>query len=724
MARLERRNPDSQAEILETMGEEPVKPDKPDTTPGYKILGPKIVVSKAFGKNWEKRKSAAVCAYEFTQKAWDEAYRYYNHNQSKDEAGFNNRDRTFRPGDGYENIVFANTSTMIPAIYAKNPDVSFSTDQDEDKAFATVLGKAVQAVFNKRTAPGINLKPRMKKAALHAELTNQGIVKLDFVLKEESREQAEQEMNVLFEQLEKAKDMKEVKEIEGKMQALESQLEWMEPTGFKLSNVFPKSLVIDPSAENEDGSDANWMFEETYISTDYLNAKFAEKDSDGSYKSIYKPTHKVKLEGPGSREDALGMILETFNEPKTESLTNKEEELRSYIYQNMTRCWYLWDKTTRRVYLFADNDWTWPVWAWQDPLGLSRFFPYFIFQFIPATGGVVCPGEVSFYLDQQDEINKINKELTKVRRLAFNILAFNTNKLKADDAQKLIAYLKEGQGDNAFGIDVPEGMSIKDVIETVVPPSLNYRELFDKADTYRAIDRISSVNDSIRGEQFKAGTVEDAVQAYVNAARIRIGNRTDAIEDCVGDVAWSIAEILVSKVDKQIVEGLIGINLIKEWKPKSVAELNATMNVIVAAGSSEKPTSSFKKKEAIQISQAIGQFAKAAPGASLRIILKLLRGAFPELDITEEDWNSIAEEVSAQLQRGVSTGEGAGAGTAPPVEGQGSQQGNGQIEKALMGAPPQVQRLVEEAVRRGATPQQALAPVMEKVNAPTQKPRQ
>src|SRR4029077_9342040 len=126
---------------------------------------------------------------ELVRQAWDEAYRYYNHNQVRDDVFKSQmRPTTFRRGESYENLVFSNTSVMIPAIYSKNPDVAFTTDQSEDKDVVAVLSKAVNAVFNKKAPRGINLKPRMKKAALHAELTTLGIVKLDYISKDASLE--------------------------------------------------------------------------------------------------------------------------------------------------------------------------------------------------------------------------------------------------------------------------------------------------------------------------------------------------------------------------------------------------------------------------------------------------------------------------------------------------------------------------------------------------------
>lgn len=668
--------------------------------PTFQVIGERIRVSKAFGKNVERRKDAALFAMEIVRNAWDEAYRYYNHNQVRDdEYKTQPRPSTFRRGDSYENLVFANTSVMIPAIYSKNPDVNFVTDDDDDKPFVECLSKAVNALFNKKIPRGINLKPRMKKAALHAELTNLGVVKLDYIEKDDSVEKANTDLNTLFQEMEKAENVNKVKELEGQAMAIESNIEWMEPSGFKLGNVVPLNLIVDPAAENEDGSDAWWMLEEIYLATSFLNAKFTKKDNEGRV-LLYKPTHKIKLGGDGTaaREDALGLVLETIEGGVTEKKAYIDEQQQNYIYQNMTKCWLYWERATRRCFLFTDDDMTWPVWVWEDNLKLSRFFPYFFVQFYPATGGMTSPGEASYYLDQQDEINTINAEMRRIRRMIFSILVYNKNKVKPDDAAKLISYLKgDNKGENALGIDVPEGLSLKDAMETLAPPSINYEAIFNKQPIYSVVDRLSSTSDALRGAQFKSNTTQDAVQAYMSAAQLRVANRTDAIEDCVADVAWAIAEILVQKADKEYIAGLVGAKYAAAWSNMSVDDLNANYTIEVAAGSSEKPTSMFKKREAIEIAQGLGQFARAAPGSTLRVVLKLLESAFPELSITQEDWKSIDDEIQANLQRGVSTGAGAGGGGTD-------------MEQLLMSLPPEAKADILQKVNGGMNPQEAIAP--------------
>lgn len=689
-----------------------VKEKKPE--PAYRVMGPKIVVSKAFGANCKAKKESALKSLEPVREAWDEAYRYYNHDQVKEttDRAQARAGHWWRRGDSYENVVFSNVSVMVPSIYAKNPDVYFETDQDEDKEFVQVLSVAINALFNKQEPYGVNLKPRMKKATLHAELTNLGVVKLDYQEKSKEWDLAQDAMIEIVDKLKKAKDKKEVAKLEGQMMALESNMEYMQPAGFKVSTVVPTNLIIDPFAENDDASDAQWMFEETYLPTNYLNAKFT-KEVGGEKRSLYKPTHKLKTDGEGGREDALGMALEAIEEGTGDQDSHMDEDRQNYIYENMTKCWWYWDKPSRRLYLYQDCDWTWPVWVWEDPMKTSRFFPYYFIQFYPSTGGVCSPGEVSFYLDQQDEINEINRMTRRARRNAFNIVCWNSSVVDPDDAKKLINYLKYGIGDNAFGINVPEGQTINDCLETIAPPSLKFEALFNKQAVYSAIDKIGSVSDAIRGQEFRTNTTEDAVQAYTSAAQLRLGNRTDAIEECIQQLSWGIAEILVTRGDENMIRGLVGDRLMSKWKQMDLVTFNADYSVQVAAGSSEKPTSVFKQQEAIQIAQAMGQFAQAAPGSTLKVVMKLLKGAFPELQITEEDWAAIDQEMAAVLQRGVSTGGpgGPAAPGGPPQQGAMPPQAGGapamdpaQIEQLLASLPPEAQQMVIQRVEAGEDP--------------------
>ena len=93
----------------------------------------RIPVSSKRGNVWKGRKDSAQKAMGDLVDAWDEAIRYYNHDQSdhrtdnnRDGRASGNRHIAKRLNDLYsstENVVFANINAQVPELYAKNPIV-------------------------------------------------------------------------------------------------------------------------------------------------------------------------------------------------------------------------------------------------------------------------------------------------------------------------------------------------------------------------------------------------------------------------------------------------------------------------------------------------------------------------------------------------------------------------------------------------------------------------
>lgn len=54
------------------------------------------------------------------------------------------------------------------------------------------------------------------------------------------------------------------------------------------------------------------------------------------------------------------------------------------------------------------------------------------------TGGTVGVGEAAYILDQQDEVNDINRQMARIRRSVFDYFYFNSDVITADEAEKFI----------------------------------------------------------------------------------------------------------------------------------------------------------------------------------------------------------------------------------------------------------------------------------------------
>ncbi len=689
------------------------------TQPSYKILpGSKIPVAKAYGKTWKGRRDLAAQVQSEVSAAWQEAIRYYENDQSAHRDGdarhqSTSQGRASQLNDRItetENIVFANVTTMVPALYSRNPSAEFTAVQESDdvKRMATLIERTVNTLGSMKAAPGFNMKPKAKRCVITALLTNRSWVHVNWTFKTDSSDQALEDIRSLAERLAKAKDTKKIKEIEGELQALEESVEVLQPEGPKVRVLSPFEVLIDPAAQEIDLSDALWAMHCEYIPTNFLLARYAKRVKDSNqFRSIYKPTHIMKMgigDEQGHDKDDYQLL-----DPKDQANNfgfDSEEEFNRFA---MTKVWYVWDKITRRVFMYHDNDWTWPIWVWDDPLHLDTFFPYFPLTFFDSPSGPTTKGEVSYYLDQQDAINEITDEKRRTRLWARRNVFYNSNLIDREDVEAVL----NGNDGTARGLNLPEGMKLTDAIGTIPPPSLQFAELFNKEEYYQASQRLSSVGDVLQGAQFKTNTNSSAVKANVAATNMRVDEKSDQIEDWIGQVYWAVAQMCLQFMSPELAQSILGPHA-EEWRTFSADEIKQNFNMNVVGGSSKKPTSQAKKEEALELGQVLGQFVNAAPGPVLKVMLEVMQEAFDEINLKEEDWDAIIQAVNQQ-QAGP-TGASSGA-SSPEQQATPNQQGGSlneqQINQLLETLPPEAKQQIVAQIQQGVPPEQALQPYMQ-----------
>lgn len=689
--------------------------------PLYRVVGDsKIPVSKASGTLWQSRRDQGVQARINSKTCWDEAIKYYDNDQSmyrrSRENSAGNTLGTQQLGNQYsetENVVFSNCSIQVPMLYAKNPTISVTYEADQLEA----LGKCIEKVGNKllsmKNAPGLNMKPKMRRTVLTTLLTNNAFMKIGWTQKIDSNAEALAELEELSKELVAAKTKAKVKEAEGKIKALEEKVNLLTPAGPWARALGPDRVVVDPTANEPDGSDANWMMEWDYLPTSYINAVYAKME-DGQYRSIYEPTHIMKAgctTDQGVEDEVNNFTLvkdDVGNQPGAYGYNNKAQfDAASY-----TKIWWVWDKTTRRVLMFADNNWKWPIWVWDDPLKLPRFFPYFRLWFHESVDGTAPKGEVTYYLDQQDRINTINSEVNQGRRWARRNIFYDLNSISQDDVEAVL----KGPDGTARGVKLSEGATLDKAIMSITPPSLKFPELFNTDSAFAAIDRITGINQALRGGQFKTNTTNKAVETYNQNTDIRVEERVDLIEDFVGDVMWNIIMLCMMNWDTQDVVPIVGQQVAQAWKRiTDPREFETMFNARVEGGSIAKPNSQTKKQQAIQLAQAMGQFANAAP-AVIVVMMKMMERAFNDsVVISDEDWNMIIETMMMSLTKaGSGPGAGSEQGGAPPTQEGGpltDEEMKAQLAEQIRKMPPAAQEKLQELVQQGMPPAEALKQV-------------
>ncbi len=706
-----------------------IKKGESESTPSYRVVGDsKIPVSQARGKLWKGRRDIAQQKKKCHIEVYEEGCRYYRNDQSshrnnRRNSSGNQQKKLTGQWSETENVLFSDVRSLAAIIYSKDPRVEITSmdrspeTEDEESDEVTCLERLINRLITMRESPGINLKPKARQAIVNVQLSNEIWAVLGWNFKEHSSEAALKDLRNLSEKLSKAKTQKEIRELEGKIQAVEAKFDILQPEGLTLKLKTIGEILADSDSVQPDHSDANWKMYSDMFPTMYLNAVYG-KDKDGVVTSVYDPTHILSAgEGDtGTQDEINNFTLFKESEPSKYGFDDKD----SYDSAKRTKVWIVWDKITRRVEMYADNKWDWPIWVWDDLYGLQEFFPMYKLSLVIDPDKANAKPEAAYILDQQDAINDINSQEQRTRNWAMGNIFYNKKKIDQKDVEAVL----NGSDGMAKGIDVPDGMKLSDIIFSFVPPATQYKELFDKEGKYQAIDRITNRSAVLRGGQFKSNTTNDEVDFVRDVNGMIIDDKTDAIEDWIGKIGNGMLQMVIKFMSVEQVAQLIGEDDAKIFgKIKSQADSKPHVySLQVVGGSTEKPTSRAKKAEALKMSQVIGQFAKAAPAAAL-VMLRVLERSFDEVTLPKEDIEEIRKSIQAQLQQGNTQPQGAGAqpGATPPQtppSGQPTEQPQGgELQQLLGSLPPQLQQAIQLAVDRGVPMQQAIVGVIQQAQA-------
>jgi len=635
-----------------------MKPDEAgvEDQPIYKVIGEsKIPVSKHRGPLWRSRYDQGKSSMNKSMDAWNEAYRYYRHDHTRTNASHRDDAPDKAAGtplqgsfNSTENLVFANISSLVPMLFTKNPDAEFTVEDKSDEPQARVVEKLVNTLAAKKTAPGLNLKRKVKRNIVSTTLTNIGWFEVGYTLRNDSSEAALEEIKKLSAELEKATSQKDIKQIEGNLLALEETIDMLTPSGPWVKVRRPDQVIVDPTATDLDLSGAcNWVMVEDLMFTSLLRAKYGRKrPGTDEWESIFSPTNVIKAGiSPDQGDRGQTDNFQLFSYTTSEYAKYGYADDRSFRAAQMTKVVYVWDRVTRRVELYNANDWCYPLWVWDDPYSIDQYFPIVPMEFHTDPITMYAKGEVTYYLDQQDDINIINNEWSKVRKFAAGKVAYDKNSLKSGDV--LEALINGTTDTNTIGLDLPEGKKLGDVLGPLLPPSADAIKFFDKKPVLESIDRLSGVTSVQRGVEYKTNTTNRAIESYESQIQTRADEKMDAIEDSVGTVLWIVAQMCMQFMEQSEVAILLGDDKAKDWKKLDADTIRKTFVPRVVGGSTLKPTSRAKKEQALQITQILGNYAQATPMA-LVVALKVLAQAYDNMIISQEDWEIIYQGLMQQ----------------------------------------------------------------------------
>ena len=185
----------------------------------------KVPVSKYEGNTWKGRRDAGRKAVSHLIDGWEEAEYYYDNAQQNhrkqtqgNKAGTRNYGKDRRDSFSMtENIVYATVNAVIPNVYAKNPSIEVTMTDPSAEQMGLALKRLGNRIMEMRAAPGINMKPKMRKCIMRTEVTNEAWVLLGWTRREDSADAAREDIKRIGEELAKAEDQKEIERLEGEL---------------------------------------------------------------------------------------------------------------------------------------------------------------------------------------------------------------------------------------------------------------------------------------------------------------------------------------------------------------------------------------------------------------------------------------------------------------------------------------------------------------------------
>jgi len=556
-----------------------------------------------------------------------------------------------------ENTVRTSVETLVDYTYMRNPTAEITAYDSEDKALSTLLQKILDALMNKRTLPGINLRPKMLKQIINAHLTNFGILELTWQGEKGSIEQVLEINNKVKEQIKEEKDQEQAGRLYKLLDILQQELDTRKHIGISVRVRSPFSLIVDPNCEEIDLSDAKWVMDRDVMNIDHIRAEYMIHDEEAN-------TFYFKYDN-NTRFD-YGTDVSITTQATSEAsiidaiMPEVDAEQAKLRVKNTLPIVKVYDRTTKLIYFYIEGQWETPLWVYEDEMELSRFFPFFILAFSSCLNSIIQSGEVTHYLPFQKEMHKIDEQISNIRNKAFNKYLFNSGVIDAAEATKLFNFLdKPSTKIEALPIKLrDQDRALSEIFEPVKMPMTQFTEIFDKQDLRGALSRTTRITEAMKGAEFKTNTTNQAINTYNEFAANRGESLTDKIELSTEALLWSICEIIISKMSVAQVSQLITVKEAQAFQNMNVTEFNNIYNLAIAAGSIEKPTSQAKKQEAFQIIQMLGQFGTTAPMTTLGIVSKLLRSAFSKSLVSDSDLELLKEEGAAAMQKGISTQQG------------------------------------------------------------------
>ena len=524
------------------------------------------------------------------------------------------------------NLIQTILSTIQPQVYAKNPEISVTPQEQVDSAGYPAMmtfSRTVEIMLNRLFVADARLKERGKAAVRSALTTTVGWMKLSYQQDIRRDPQIEHRINDTQDNIRHLEALSlELKDgnsgdterdvmldqMRQQLAALEKQVEVVAAEGFALDPILAEDVLI---------------LDDSIRSIDDIGQARAIAHRIWMTKEAYQEAFQAPPEA-----DAR-----VFNE------NGKEQSADADDSQKRVAIWEIWDKQTQTVYTLAEGSKRWAREPYQPEVTGERWYPFFALMFQRADEVMIAPSMVEMLIELQDEYSSIRTSLSEHRRESKPNRVYRKSGGISDPD---INHLANRKSHEWVGVGGDPGTPITNEIAILPNPPID-PAVYDTSPVLRDIEQVSGATDASRGSINKAKTATEA-EIMAMGLQSRTGEMLDVIEDWLTDMAEYALQVMLLVLTRDHAIQYAGQGAV--WPEESSREeAYRLISVKIRAGSTAKPNKMRERDQWIQFMPQVLQLIQSIATARQQQMPDL-EHAYRE--VLEETLRRFDERLSAE----------------------------------------------------------------------------
>ena len=517
------------------------------------------------------------------------------------------------------NLIYSTIATILPHIYAKNPEVSISPNELVAKGQYDMIkkfGKTAEILVAQKLIKEPKMKEQQKANLRSTMVTSVGWIKMFYQVDYAKDPLVQRRIADAQDNLARINALIAIADDatrEGHLAAQQELIQQME--AIKLEPEIPiyKGFVQDRIKS-----------EDMLILDDSI-------DEFHQYKAAKALAHRIwytadDYEEHFGRKPTEQATPYSKKSPDTTNVSASDKDNKFYcVYE-------IWDKQSNTVYTWCKGDKDWcrvPQVPEHTP---KRWYPFYCLAFNIVEGRWLPLSDVEMLMELQDEYNKTRTRYAEHRDDSMPVRLFRNNgNLTPTD----IKSINERKGRDMIGIEgsltQPLGADIAIFPAIPIDPAV-----YDVTAIRNDMDLMSGLTDASRGNLMQPKTATEAGILAQNMSS-RVDERRDVTEDYITEMLEAGLEIMLQDMTKEEVMKICGEEAV--WPEMSREEIYSLVNLSVRGGSTSKPNK-IKDQETwtkllpqIQTSmQTVQQLRDAGHDDMANAVIELLRETLVKFD--------------------------------------------------------------------------------------------